>query len=447
MNAPTPSPLPGSSSPPAQNPAAQNPSDHSTAPSALLPRGLAIQVFLAFALAYFLSALVRAITATLSPILRVEFSLSAGDLGLLGGGYFLGFALTQLPLGRWLDRHGPRTVSMCFLSVAVLGCAAFAVAPNFVGLLAARILCGVGVSACLMAPLAAYRRWFNPEAQLRANSWMLMTGSLGMVAATLPVQWLLPVMGWRSMFGALAALIALAIVVLAWRLPAWPTQPAASPTAPDGGYRSIWQHAYFRRHLWTGFFIYGGLIAIQTLWAVPWLTQVSGYTPVQAATGLFWINVCMLVTFWAWGMLNPYLARRGLHADWLIARGIPVSLTILALICIAGPATQWWAWALFCMCCSFMSLAQPAIGMAFPQALAGRALSAYNLAIFSGIFVVQWGIGLLIDGFKWIGLDTVNAFRAAFTVFFVCSLAAYLRFVLDNKTISPARLAAGQTPA
>jgi MFS family permease len=448
MNAPTTSPLHGgplADSPTGLNPSVQNQTDPIAAPSALLPRGLAIQVFLAFALAYFLSALVRAITATLSPLLRVEFSLSAGDLGLLGGGYFLGFALTQLPLGKWLDKHGPRTVSMCFLSIAVLGCAAFAVAPNFVGLLAARILCGVGVSACLMAPLAAYRRWFNPEAQLRANSWMLMTGSLGMVAATLPVQWLLPVMGWRSMFGALAGLIALSIVVLAWRLPAWPTKPAVSAAVQDGGYRSIWQHAYFRRHLWSGFFIYGGLIAIQTLWAVPWLTQVSGYTPVQAATGLFWINVCMLVTFWTWGMLNPYLSRRGLHADWLIARGIPLSLATLAIICIAGTATQWWAWAIFCMGCSFMSLAQPAIGMAFPQALAGRALSAYNLAIFSGIFVVQWGIGLLIDAFKWMGLDTISAFRAAFAVFFVCSLAAYLRFVLDNKTISPARIASAQT--
>jgi MFS family permease len=434
-------------SPPTLNSSDAGPPPPSSSANTLLPRGLAIQVFLAFALAYFLSALVRAITATLSPILRVEFSLSAGDLGLLGGGYFLGFALTQLPLGKWLDKHGPRAVSMCFLSVAVLGCAAFALAPNFVGLLAARILCGVGVSACLMAPLAAYRRWFKPEAQLRANSWMLMTGSLGMVAATLPVQWLLPVIGWRSMFVGLAALIALSIAVLAWRLPAWPVKPTVSAVVQDGGYRSIWQHGYFRRHLWSGFFIYGGLIAIQTLWAVPWLTQVSGYSPVQAATGLFWINVCMLCTFWLWGMLNPYLARRGLHADWLIARGIPLSLAILAIICIAGSATQWWAWALFCMCCSFMSLAQPAIGMAFPQALAGRALSAYNLVIFSGIFVVQWGIGLLIDGFKSMGLNPVNSFRAAFTVFFICSLAAYLRFVLDNKTVSPARLSAAPTNA
>ena len=53
-----------------------------------LPRRTAVVVFLAFALAYFFSALVRAITATLSPTLTTEFSLSAQDLGLLAGGYF-----------------------------------------------------------------------------------------------------------------------------------------------------------------------------------------------------------------------------------------------------------------------------------------------------------------------------------------------------------------------
>lgn len=408
-----------------------------------LPRNLAIEVFLAFALAYFLSALVRTITATLSPVLAAQFSLSAGDLGLLAGGYFLGFALTQLPLGKWLDRYGPRKVILSFLSVAVVGCIAFALAPNFAGLLAARVLCGVGVSACLMAPLTAYRRWFKPELQLRANSWMLMSGSLGMVASTLPVQWLLPQVGWRPLFGGLAVLICVAIAVLAWRLPAWHTQPMpvhkqGDSVAHGSGYRAIWRHPYFRRHMWMGFFNYGGLLAVQTLWAGPWLVQVSGNTPAQAATGLFWMNVCMLCTFWLWGMVNPTLARKGWHADWLIARGVPLSLAVLAIICVAGSATFWWAWALFCISCSFMSLAQPAVGMAFPQALAGRALSAYNLVLFSGVFIVQWGIGLLIDLFKSQGLGTVNAFRAAFGVFFICALASYLRFVLDNKTVSPA---------
>ena len=165
-------------------------------PSAhILPRRAAVAVFLAFALAYFLSALLRAITATLSPVLTEVLSLHARDLGLLAGGYFLGFAAVQLPLGSWLDRHGPKKVILGLLTVAVLGCVVFAVAEGFTGLMAARVLMGVGVSACLMAPLTGYRRWFDAGTQLRSNAWMLMTGSLGMLASTLPVQWLLPVLG------------------------------------------------------------------------------------------------------------------------------------------------------------------------------------------------------------------------------------------------------------
>ena len=49
----------------------------------VLPRRTAVVVFLAFAFAYFLSALVRAVTATLAPTLAQEFSLQAADLGLL----------------------------------------------------------------------------------------------------------------------------------------------------------------------------------------------------------------------------------------------------------------------------------------------------------------------------------------------------------------------------
>ena len=156
--------------------------------TAVLSRRTAVVVFLAFAFAYFFSAVLRAVTATLAPTLTQEFALSAQDLGLLAGGFFFGFAATQLPLGTALDRHGPRKVILSFVLIAVAGCLFFAMAQGFAGLLAARVLCGVGVSACLMAPLTGYRRWLDGPGQLRANSWMLMTGSLGMVASTLPVQ-------------------------------------------------------------------------------------------------------------------------------------------------------------------------------------------------------------------------------------------------------------------
>ena len=400
-----------------------------------LSRRDAVVVFLAFAFAYFISALIRAITATLSPTLTQEFSLNASDLGLLAGGYFLGFAAMQLLLGTWLDRHGPKKVILYFLSMAALGCIAFSWVTSFSGLLAARVLCGVGVSACLMAPLTAYRRWFEPTTLMRANSWMLMTGSLGMVASTLPVQWLVPLVGWRLLFVGLGLMVVVAVVLIAWQIPRWGVGPSAEPKAlasGGGSYAEVWRHPYFRKMAPIGYFVYGGLVAIQTLWAAPWMIKVAGYSSSQAASGLFWINVAMLMAFWAWGLVNPWLARRGLGADRLIALGLPASFALLAIIIIyAGPMNDsaGGLFAMYCVSCTFVALAQPAVGMAFPPAQAGRALSAYNLVIFSGVFVVQWGMGLAIDGLKALGLEEIAAFQWSMGLFLVCCMASYFYFL------------------
>ena len=123
-------------------------------------------MFLCFAFAYFFSALVRAVVATLAPVFSSDLGLTSADLGLLAGAYFLGFACMQLPLGSALDRMGPKRVLLGLLSLAVIGCALFAVARSFAGLTAARALIGMGVAACLMAPMTCYRLRFSPRAQI-----------------------------------------------------------------------------------------------------------------------------------------------------------------------------------------------------------------------------------------------------------------------------------------
>jgi hypothetical protein len=131
-------------------------------------------------------------------------------------------------------------------------------------------------------------------------------------------------------------------------------------------------------------------------------------------------------------MVYPSLARRGYTADRLISYGLPLSLVLLALIIATGSAVGMWAalaWTLYCMSCTFISLAQPAVAMAFPPNLAGRALSSYNLLVFAGVFAVQWGIGLAIDGFLAWGWAEVSAFQMAMTAYLLCTLASYAYFL------------------
>ena len=405
---------------------------------ARMPARLAVEVFLAFAFAYFFSALVRGVVATLAPSFSAELGLDAGDLGLLAGAYFFGFAAMQLPMGGALDRFGPRRVIISLLAVAVVGCMAFALARSFAGLTAARALIGMGMGACLMAPMTLFRRSFSAAAQMRANSWMLMTGSLGMVASTLPVQWLLPSLGWRGLFWAVAGLMTLAIGVIAWRVPADATVSRAGEASlvdparggADASYAAVFRHPTFVRLAPLGFFNYGALIAVQSLWAGPWLTVVAGRTAGQAAQGLFLINLAMLAAFFSWGVLMPVLRRRGVTVNQLIALGVPVSLGLLALAVTLGPSAGALMWAAWCVSCTFVSLSQPALAQVFPQALAGRALSAFNLVIFAGVFCVQWGIGLAIDFLMSRGWVQPDAVRAAFALFGLCAAASYAWFLL-----------------
>jgi MFS family permease len=409
--------------------------------AAPMPVRQAAWVFASFAFAYFFSALVRGVTATLAPSFSAELGLTASDLGLLAGAYFLGFAAMQLPLGRALDRFGPKRVLLVLLGVAVAGCAAFALARSFGALTLARALIGVGVSACLMAPMTAFRLRFGEVAQLRANSWMLMTGSMGMVASTLPVQWLLPLWGWRGLFWAVAALLGLSMWGIARFVPADATADDATPMrVRRAGYLRVVRDPIFARFAPLAFFQYGGLIAVQSLWAGPWLTQVCGFTPTQAAQGLFAINMAMLLSFLGWGLAVPRLYARGWTAQRLIARAMPVSLVVLALALWLGPQATPWVWALFCASCSVVSLSQPAVGQAFGSEWAGRALSAYNLVIFAGIFVLQWGLGLVIDLISALGGSTLSAYRGAFALLGGCSALAYLWFLRCSRSAMPASL-------
>jgi hypothetical protein len=67
--------------------------------------------------------------------------------------------------------------------------------------------------------------------------------------------------------------------------------------------------------------------------------------------------------------------------------------------------------------------------MAFDARVAGRALSAYNLVVFGGVFVLQWGIGLAVDAFSAVGLAPLGAFRAALGLYLGGNLLAWLWFV------------------
>ena len=399
----------------------------------ILPIKKAVLVFFVFACGYFISCLLRAITATLSPLLTDEFNLLAGDLGLLAGGYFLGFASMQIPLGYLLDKHGPKKIVSSFLLIAIIGTASFALSQNFAGLLISRILIGVGVSACLMGPLTGYRIWFADEYQQRGNSWMLMIASTGFVFSTLPVQILLPIFGWRWIFGGITILIFVVIILTLFFIPPWKKEVDNNHEKNVGSLSDVWKNKFFRSIIPLGLFNYGGMIAIQTLWAGPWMVRVAGYNPLESATGLFWINTTMLIAFFAWGYILPKITKFGLETSKLMKFGLPISYLSLFVIIISGENAGAIHFTVYILTSIVLTLTQPAVALSFPTSLAGKSLTSFNLLIFLGTFIMQWGIGLVIDLSQFLGKGEIQSFQISFFVYFVICVFCYLYFILNNK--------------
>ena len=401
----------------------------------VLPRKQVITVFFVFAFGYFLSCLLRAITATLSPVFTLEFDLMAADLGLLAGGYFLGFASMQIPLGYLLDKLGPKKIVSSFLLIAFIGTVSFALAQSFSGLLVSRVLIGVGSSACLMAPLTGYRVWLRENQQQRANSWMLMIASLGFLTSTLPIQLLLPSFGWRWMFGGISVLLLISIILMIAFIPKWDHQKVESleNSIKSGSFVDVWKNKFFISVMPMGFFNYGGLMAIQTLWAGPWMTRVAGYSPLESATGLFWINITMLISFFLWGYFLPKIISLGFSVLKILRLGLPISFLVMLIIIILGSKAGTFYISLFILSSIFLTVIQPAVGLSFQSHLAGKALTSFNLLIFLGTFIMQWFIGLVIDLVKSFGYNEIIGFKTAFSFFLFLSLASYIFFLIINK--------------
>ena len=71
--------------------------------------------------------------------------------------------------------------------------------------------------------------------------------------------------------------------------------------------------------------------------------------------------------------------------------------------------------------------------MRFPTSLAGKSLTSFNLLIFLGTFIMQWGIGLIIDLSQFLGNGEILSFQISFAVYLVICVFCYLYFILNNK--------------
>jgi predicted MFS family arabinose efflux permease len=388
-----------------------------------------LRVFLPFACGYYLSYLLRTVNAVISPVLTSELQLSAAHLGLLTSAYFLSFALAQLPLGIALDRYGPRRVEAALMLVTAAGCALFALGQNLAGLATARAVIGVGVSACLMAALKGFSLSFPPERQASMTGFIMAFGALGAVTASAPLEAALPFLGWRGAFWCLTALAVAIAAGIFFVMPEAPRDAHHSDLSHAlKGVAEVFSAAPFWRYAAQSAFFTGGFMAVQGLWAVPWLMQVNGYSRALAADHLVALNLGMLGGQFAIGALATRLAARGFTPQHMMSAGLVLVMGVEALI-IARLGPTLLLWLIYGFCAATSAQIYGVVSRQFPLTLSGRVTTAVNLLVFVGAFGVQWGIGGLIDGLGEAGLGPAAALTASFLLLLLLQAASLLLVV------------------
>lgn len=356
-----------------------------------------IRVFLPFALGYFLSYVYRTVNAVLAPDLVADLNLDPAALGLLTSAYFLAFAAFQLPLGVLLDRFGPRRVEALLLLFAAAGAFVFARAESLGALILGRALIGLGVSACLMAAFKAFTQWFEPQRLPLANGIQMISGGLGALFATAPVEASLHVTDWRGVFTVLGGVTVLAALAVYLVVPHKDEKSGSVSLSEQWrGVKTIYTSVFFWRLAPWAIAAQAAYLSLPGLWAGPWLRDLAGLERGEAARVLLLLAVAMIFGYFFFGFLTERLSRRGVEPLRVVVTGLALFAAVQLVLIGGGDLAPALIWALFGFSGTACILPYAVLSQNFPRKLAGRANTALNLPVFLAAFAAQWLIGAVI---------------------------------------------------
>ena len=405
----------------------------------MTPLRIIFTALLPFAAGYFMSYLLRAVNAVVAPDLVRDVGLSPAQLGLLTAAYLGAFALFQLPLGVLLDRYGPRKVQAALLSLAALGCFAFAWAPGFISLFAARAVIGLGFSAGLMASYKSSATWVPIERRSLTNTAIMSVGALGVVVATEPTEYLVSLIGWRNTFTVFACVI---LAAAAFILIAAPAKDTVGEPAP---FRTQFAQmtAIMRRPLFWRVAPLLGLtsgvqIGIQTLWAGPWFRDVMGLTREDVARQLLFMAIAFMVGILTVGVVADRLAKRGVSPMQVMLGFNLIYFAAQALIIFRIEGLMFPAWLAVAAFGQVAILAFPWFASHIGDDLAGRANATINFSMFVVAFATQYLVGLIIGLFPSTatGYDP-DGYSWAIGLFLLAQIAAFIWYMMKSPHKEP----------
>src|SRR5210317_190039 len=336
-------------------------------------------------LAYVLSQFFRSFLAVLTGILGQDIGVTPDDLSTASGLWFLSFALMQIPVGGALDRIGPRlTSAVLFLIGGAGGAALFAVAQSALHVKLAMLLIGIGCSPVLMASYYIFACVYSPRIFATLAATIIGVGSVGNLAGSVPLVWVVQSYGWRETLWGLAVVSAL-IAIAAFIFVRNPPKVASTQV---GRFSDLLKMPVLWLIIPLVFVNYLPVAALRGLWIGPYLVDTYGANTTQVGNASMMMSLAIIAGTFAYGPLDRVFGSR----KWVIFAGNVIVLTALVALLLSGDFSFTWAVSLF-TAIGFFGMTFPMIvahGRAFaPPHIAGRGVTLMNLFSISGVGFFQ----------------------------------------------------------
>jgi len=358
-------------------------------------------VFVAFGLAFIMTSFLRAANAVIAPDLMRDIGMNASQLGQMTSMYYATYALMQLPMGAALDRYGSRLVIPLLMIPTVIGCFVYASATSFLHVSVARLLIGVGTAGALMGAVKTFGHWVRRERLAAMTASLVAIGTVGGILSTSPMAWLNDITGWRTIFlgsALIVATTAIGIRVFTRDTPQGPHPQPPTTGNPFHGFGDIFRAQPFWYVAPVYFSMLGTLLAVQTLWAGPFLYDVYGASTTITGISLLLMSIGSICGYLISGAL---FVRIGVTRLILSAQGVLIAC-LAAWTFAAGVLPVWTffvVYVLFGAAAAFNVIMLPQVRSMFPDAMSGRATTALNVFGFAGAWMLQWVMGVVIQYF------------------------------------------------
>ena len=271
-------------------------------------------------IAYMFSFFHRVAPASLSVQLQDSFHANSAELGVVSAIFFFAVMAMQIPTGILADTLGPRLILFFGCITAAIGAFIFAGSTNIFMACIGRLLIGVGAAIPFVALLRLNASWFDAKQFATLSGLTILFGNLGSILSTMPLEWMVRFVNWRSIINAtgVISLITATLIILFVRdspsaigLQKF-NQPAIVPVKEPwfSQFLVVIKNLKTWPCFWVSFGICGTFFMFSSLWAVPFLIKMNGFSKQDSSAHILVMILVHATTALVLGRLSDYLCNR-----------------------------------------------------------------------------------------------------------------------------------------